>query len=59
MESEVTSRQAIASAQTRSTLIWLLSSVVVVYCISYGLTFMSDYLGRSPVLDARENLAWE
>jgi hypothetical protein len=58
MESEVTSRQAIASAQTRSTLIWLLSSVVVVYCISYGLTFMSDYLGRSPVLDARENLAW-
>lgn len=37
---------------------WVLSIAAVLYCFIFGLKFSADFLALSPVLDARENLAW-
>lgn len=36
----------------------LLSAAAVVYVLLFGVTFLADPLGKVPVLDARENIAW-
>lgn len=38
-------------------ILWFLFGLVALYCAGFGLSFSMDYLGRVPVLDARENLA--
>ncbi|MDQ8195135.1 hypothetical protein QEH59_11915 [Coraliomargarita sp. SDUM461004] len=35
-----------------------LALAAVVYVLLFGLTFLADPLGQTPVLDARENVAW-
>ena len=37
--------------------LWL-GGCAALYAIAYGVSFMGDPLGRQPVLDGRENLAW-
>ena len=47
-----------AQAPLSRTVRLMMVGLVTCYLVGFCLTFMADLLGRSPVLDARENVSW-